>query len=70
MYRNLFWIVTLLFFAPSTITEAQQTGKVPRIGFLVASTASNYVTRIETFRQGMRELPIFANYSDTLWILC
>ena len=56
MYRNLFWIVTLLFFAPSTITEAQQTGKVPRIGFLVASTASNYVTRIETFRQGMREL--------------
>ena len=56
MYRNLFWIVTLLFFAPSTITEAQQTGKIPRIGFLVASTASNYVTRIETFRQGMREL--------------
>jgi len=56
MYRNLFWIVTLLFFAPGTISEAQQTGKVPRIGFLVASTASNYVTRIETFRQGMREL--------------
>jgi ABC-type uncharacterized transport system substrate-binding protein len=36
--------------------EAQQTAKIPRIGFLIASTPSNYVTRIETFRQGMREL--------------
>jgi len=36
--------------------EAQQTTKIPRIGFLVASTPSNYVTRIETFRQAMREL--------------
>src|SRR5215471_12790171 len=36
--------------------EAQQTTKIPRVGFLVASTPSNYVTRIETFRQAMREL--------------
>jgi putative tryptophan/tyrosine transport system substrate-binding protein len=36
--------------------EAQQSAKIPRIGFLIASTPSNYVTRIETFRQAMREL--------------
>ena len=36
--------------------EAQQAGKVPRIGFLVASSPSFYSSRIEAFRQGLREL--------------
>jgi putative tryptophan/tyrosine transport system substrate-binding protein len=36
--------------------EAQQTGKVPRIGFLVASSPSFYSSRIEAFRKGLRDL--------------
>ena len=36
--------------------HAQQLPKIPRIGFLVASTSSLYSARIETFRQGLREL--------------
>jgi putative tryptophan/tyrosine transport system substrate-binding protein len=36
--------------------EAQQAGKVPRIGLLVASSPSFYSSRIEAFRQGLREL--------------
>ena len=36
--------------------DAQQQAKVPRIGFLVASSASFYSSRIEAFRQGLREL--------------
>ena len=36
--------------------EAQQAGKVPRIGFLVASSSSFYSSRIEAFRQGLRDL--------------
>jgi ABC-type uncharacterized transport system substrate-binding protein len=36
--------------------EAQQAGKVPRIGFLVAPDSSFYSSRIEAFRQGLREL--------------
>jgi putative tryptophan/tyrosine transport system substrate-binding protein len=35
---------------------AQQTAKFSRIGFLGASSASFYSVRIETFRQGLREL--------------
>ena len=39
-------------------TNAQPTGKVPRIGFLVAASASDtaYVRLIEAFRQGLRDL--------------
>jgi putative ABC transport system substrate-binding protein len=36
--------------------DGQEPGKVPRIGFLVVSTRSFVSTRIETFRQGLREL--------------
>ena len=35
--------------------EAQQTGKIPRIGFLVAGTPSAVSARVEAFRQGLRE---------------
>ena len=36
--------------------EAQQTGKVSRIGFLDDSTASNIAVRLETFRQELSKL--------------
>ncbi len=38
------------------LAEAQQAKKVPRIGFLGATSPSVESTRIEGFRQGMREL--------------
>ena len=50
------WLVATFFLITVSIAEAQQTARVSRIGFLVASTASNYATRIETFRQALREL--------------
>jgi len=36
--------------------EAQQAGKIPRIGFLGNSSPSSDAIRIEAFRQGLREL--------------
>jgi len=38
------------------LAEAQQTGKVFRIGFLTATTASGSAGLLETFRQEMRKL--------------
>jgi putative ABC transport system substrate-binding protein len=38
------------------VASAQQTNKVPRIGFLNASSVSSVASRIEGFRQGLREL--------------
>jgi putative ABC transport system substrate-binding protein len=37
------------------LAEAQQPGKVPRIGYLTAVALSAYSTRMEAFRQGLRE---------------
>jgi putative tryptophan/tyrosine transport system substrate-binding protein len=51
------YYLTLLFvFALSTPAEAQQTKKVPRIGFLSASSPSSMRARVEKFRQGLHEL--------------
>ena len=38
------------------LTEAQQTAKVPKIGYLNAGSPSTNPARIEAFRQGLREL--------------
>ena len=46
--------VTLL--TVGAIAEAQQPGKVPRIGFLAAAATSAVAARIEVFRHGLREL--------------
>jgi putative tryptophan/tyrosine transport system substrate-binding protein len=45
-----------ILFAPCSSAQAQQTGKVARIGYLVAASPSSNATRIEAFRQGLREL--------------
>jgi putative ABC transport system substrate-binding protein len=36
--------------------QAQQPTKIPRIGYLIGASLSNNSTRIEAFRQGLREL--------------
>src|SRR5262245_7478339 len=42
--------------AAAVVAEAQQPAKAPRIGFLGGSSPSAISARIETFRQGLREL--------------
>jgi putative ABC transport system substrate-binding protein len=48
--------LSALLFALCVSADAQQPKKVPRIGFLVASSASANSARVEAFRQGLREL--------------
>jgi len=42
--------------AAPLVAEAQQTGKVPSIGYLSGPSLSANAARIEAFRQGLREL--------------
>jgi putative tryptophan/tyrosine transport system substrate-binding protein len=57
MNKKLLWLLTLLFLATGTFTQAQQSRKVPRIGFLSGQSLSTFVSaRTEAFRQGLREL--------------
>ena len=48
--------LSAMLFALCFSAHAQQTGKVARIGYLVASSPSSNAARIEPFRQGLREL--------------
>jgi putative ABC transport system substrate-binding protein len=49
--------LTALLFALGFSAEAQQSGKIPRIGFLSASGESNTPgPQVEAFRQGLRDL--------------
>ena len=58
MNRRSLVIVTLALavLAAPLAADAQQQAKVARIGVLGQPTASTYATRIEAFRQGLREL--------------
>jgi len=44
-----------MLFAHCVPAQAQQPTKIPRIGYLTAVALSDYSTRIEAFRQGLRE---------------
>jgi putative tryptophan/tyrosine transport system substrate-binding protein len=50
---SILFVVVLL--AVAVIAEAQQPKKIPRIGFLGTSSPSAISTRVEGFRQGLRE---------------
>src|SRR5215510_11412453 len=45
-----------LLYALCSSAEAQQAMKMPRIGFLSATSSSTTAARVEAFRQGLREL--------------
>ena len=45
-----------MLFALSYSASAQQPAKISRIGFLSTTSPSNVPTRLEAFRQGLREL--------------
>ena len=48
--------LTALLLALCVSAEAQQSAKIPRIGYLTAASASAMVSRSDAFRQGLREL--------------
>jgi putative ABC transport system substrate-binding protein len=56
MNKKLVWLVVLLFLASTTFVEAQQSGKMFRIGFLVTPSRSFFAARMEGFQQGLRNL--------------
>ena len=49
-------LLVLILLAVAVIADAQQPKKVPRIGFLGATSLSTISARVEAFRQGLREL--------------
>jgi putative tryptophan/tyrosine transport system substrate-binding protein len=54
--RITLWLLATLFLANVSLADAQQTGKVPRIGFLDNSTASSMAATTEAFRQELSKL--------------
>jgi len=59
MWLNRF-LVVLAVFALFSPAQAQQPGKVPRIGYLhPGSSATFSVARLDAFRQGLRDLGYF-----------
>ena len=49
-------LLAILFLANVSLAEAQQTGKVSRIGFLESSTASGIAVLVDAFRQELSKL--------------
>jgi ABC-type uncharacterized transport system substrate-binding protein len=49
-------LLVVVLLAVAGIAEAQQPKKIPRIGYLTASSLSAVADRTEAFRQGLREL--------------
>src|SRR5262245_45649848 len=54
--RITLWLLATLFLANVSLADAQQPGKVLRIGFLENSTASGMAGLVEAFRQELRKL--------------
>jgi putative ABC transport system substrate-binding protein len=49
-------LLVIVFVANISVAQAQQSLKIPRIGFLIAASPSSVSARLEAFRQGLREL--------------
>src|SRR5205809_5971918 len=49
-------LVVSVLLAVGVIADAQQPGKILRIGYLSSDSPSTIAVRIEAFRQGLREL--------------
>jgi putative ABC transport system substrate-binding protein len=54
--RITLWLLATFFLANVSLADAQQTGKIFRIGFLDNSTASGIAVLLEAFRQELRTL--------------
>ena len=56
MNKKLLWLLTVLFLVTSTLADAQQAKKIPRVGYLTANTSSAELPRLDAFRQGLHDL--------------
>jgi putative ABC transport system substrate-binding protein len=57
MNRKLLWLLTVFFVASGSPAEAQQTAKIPRIGYVSGTgDASNQGPYVDALRQGLRDL--------------
>jgi len=56
--KTIFWVLTIALLASATVATAQQSARIPRIGFL-GSDPTAVAARIEALRQGLRELGYF-----------
>jgi ABC-type uncharacterized transport system substrate-binding protein len=54
--KILFWLLTTVLLITAPFAQAQQPQKVSRIGFLSTAAHSSLSSRLEAFRQGLREL--------------
>ena len=54
--KILFWLLTTVLLTTAPLAQAQQAGKVLRIGFLVNSTASGMAVLVDAFRQELSKL--------------
>ncbi len=54
--KSLFWLLTTVLLTTAPLADAQQAGKIPRIGWLTGPSLAANSARIEAFRQGLREL--------------
>jgi putative ABC transport system substrate-binding protein len=54
--KNLLWLLATFFLTTVSLAEAQQTGKIVRIGFLDSSTASGMAGLVEAFQQELTKL--------------
>ncbi|HEV8720622.1 MAG TPA: ABC transporter substrate-binding protein, partial [Candidatus Binatia bacterium] len=55
--RRKFWFVVIsAVLCGAAIVEAQQTKKIPRIGFISPSSSSTAGPNLEAFRHGLRDL--------------
>jgi hypothetical protein len=60
------FVFALTFAMCGAVAQAQQAKKVPRIGYLSVLSPSSDSTRIEAFRQGLRELAYVEGQSITI----
>ena len=56
MSRIILWFLVIFVSARAPIAEAQQSAKIPRIGFVTATPLASIAARIEAFRQGLRDV--------------
>src|SRR5262245_10259000 len=50
------WLAAIVLLAIAPFVEAQQPKRIPRIGYLAARDRANEAARVESVRQGLREL--------------
>jgi putative ABC transport system substrate-binding protein len=55
MRRKIIWVALCALFLTGVRVQAQQSKKIPRVGYLAAVSAAADAPRLEAFRQGLRE---------------